>query len=386
MVTREVQTRRQYILFFALVAAVVAAALILGRPRKAALLDAVPRDSWLVVTVDVAALRQSPLAKPLLGGGDKAAAVPGLGTLVSQCGFDPMVKLREVAATSPENGERGDFGVAFTGDFTKDELVACASNTIKARGGSPTTATRGGFTVVEDSGDPKHARVAYRDGGPFLVGRGAWLDAMIDAVEGKGERMRPEHVALRDGFAPKAGTPASAILATALLPSAMRERLKSEVSSELGLGEEGKGSAGNATYLAVLGVSAAGLSVSTGGEGSTTEIAARLECESASQCDEVKTFIERKRLALSREMGVRLIGLGPLLDSLALDARGKVLAVTARASSDELARGVQRALDFSSRGRDATVRPAQAQQPPAPGTSAPSASASAPAPSAAASN
>jgi hypothetical protein len=284
-----------------------------------------------------------------------------------------MAKLREVAVTSPENGERGDFGVAFTGDFTKDELVACASNTIKARGGSPTTAARGGFTVVEDAGDPKHALVAYREGGPFLVGRGAWLEAMIDAVEGKGERMRPEHLALRDGLAPKAGARAqgsSAILATALLPSALRERLKSEVSSELG--DEGKGSA---TFLAVLGVSAAGLSVSTGGEGSTTEIVARFECESASECDEVKSFIERKRLALSREVGVRLIGLGPLLDSLSLDARGKVLAATARASSVELARGVQRALDFSSR------RPPQ----PAPGNAAPSASTSAPAASAAAS-
>src|SRR5579884_2294396 len=61
------QSRRQYILFFALVVAVVTAALVLGKPRQPALLDAVPRDAWLVVTVDVPAVRQSALAKPLLG-------------------------------------------------------------------------------------------------------------------------------------------------------------------------------------------------------------------------------------------------------------------------------------------------------------------------------
>jgi hypothetical protein len=361
-----VQTRRQYLLFFALVVAVVAAAIVLGRPRRASLLDAVPRDSWLVATVDVAALRQSPLAKPLLGGGDKASAVPGLGTLATRCGFDPLVRLREVAVTSPENGERGEFGVAFTGDFTKEELVACASGTIKARGGSLTTGTRGTFTVVEDTGDPKHARVAYREGGPFLVGRGAWLDAMIDAVDGKGERMRAEHAALRDSLEAEAGAGRSAVLLTALLPSTLRERLKAEVGSELGGGEEARR---NATFVAVLGVSAAGVAIRTGGDGSTTEIKARLQCESASACDEVKTFIERRRLAFSRDIGVRLIGLGPLLDSLAVDALGPVLVATARASSDDLARGIQRALDFKARRPEPAPPPPASQPEPAPPTS-----------------
>ena len=78
-----------------------------------------------------------------------------------------------MVVTSPENGERGDFGVAFTGDFTQDELTQCAENVIRARGGTPSRRRRGAFTLVEDTGDAGHARLAYREGGPFLVGSGA---------------------------------------------------------------------------------------------------------------------------------------------------------------------------------------------------------------------
>jgi hypothetical protein len=360
-----VQSRRQYILFFLLVAGVVTAAFVLGKPRKLSVLDAVPRDAWLVVTLDAPSLRASPLAKPLMGAGDKSA-IPGLGSLTAHCGFDPVAKLGEVAVTSPENGERGEFGVAFTGDFTKDELVACASSTIKARSGTPAVSSRGSFTVIADAGDASHARVAYREGGPFLVGRGSWLDAMIDAADGKAERMRPEHITLRqaltandaNGNASPSAPRARAILATALLPASLRDKLKAEMGSEA----EGEGKA-NATFAAVLGVSQAGVAVSTGGEGSVTEIAAELGCESQAACEEVKRFLERKRLSLSKDIGVRLIGLGPLLDSVTVEVQGPHLRASARASSDDLARGVDRAMQFAARRSAPALAPA-----PAPGS------------------
>jgi hypothetical protein len=347
--------RRQYLLFFGLVVGVVVLAFVVGRPRPSSsgLLDAVPADAWLVVTVDVASLRASPIAKPVLQGGEKTG-IPGLGALTQNCGFDPLAKLKEVAIASPESGERGDFGVAFSGDFTRDELAACANNTIKARGGAPTTSTRGRFTVVEDTGDPLHSRVAYRDGGPFLVGRGAWLDAMMDAVEGKGARMRPEHARLRAALAPAKGAPPRAILLTAMLPSTLRNKLKAEMTAEVG--DEAKA---NATFGAVLGVSSLGLGVSTGGEGSTTDLTAQFQCDSATACDEVKGFLERKRFALAKDLTMRLVGLGPLLDSFAVESHGASLGATAHAPSDDLARGLQRALDFTSarRGAGAGVGP-----------------------------
>jgi hypothetical protein len=338
--------RRQYLLFFGLVVAVIAAAFVLGRPRgPASLLDSVPRDAWLVASVDVAAVRASPLAKPILGAGDKTP-IPGLGPLAAKCGFDPVARLREVVVTSPEGGERGDFGVAFNGDFTKDELSRCAESVIRARGASPVTSTRGSYTLVADTGDASHARLAYRDGGPYLVGSGAWLDAMIDATDHKAERLRVEHTELRAALAGKSGGP-PAVVVTALLPASVRDKLKGELGPEVA-------AAGDKAYAGVLAVNAAGIAVRLGGgpgtdpAASKTEIAAELRCETSSACEEVKSLIERKRLAFSRDLTVRLIGLGPLLDSLTVGGTGGALTATAGASTDELARGIQRVIDFKS--------------------------------------
>jgi hypothetical protein len=360
--------RRQYILFFALVVGVAVAGYLVGHPRgrSAGIVDAVPRGAWLVVTVDVAAVRSSPIAQPLLSAG-VGTSLPGLGSLSDACGFDPLTRMKELLVASPENGDSGDFGLAFTGDFTRDELARCAEKAIRARGGTPATSTHGAFTTVEDTADAKHARVAYREGGPFLVGRGAWLDAMIDGVEGRREGPGPEHSALRAALAPKPGSPAQAIVLTALLPTALREKLKGELGAELG-------SEADKAYVSVLAVSQAGIALGTGGAGSTTELLAELRCETPAACEEVKALVGRKRLAFSRELGVRLLGLGPLLDSLKVDTSGPALSASARAPTDDLARAVQRALDFKGIGH-AQGHPAPGVPPgppvPAPAPSAP---------------
>jgi hypothetical protein len=313
-------------------------------------LAAVPHDAWLVVVVDVAALRQSPLAKAALGAGP-ATVLPGLGSPVDVCGFDPVSKLREVVVASPEGEERGDFGVAFSGDFEKGELAGCAEKIIRARGGEPSTSAQGSFTVIEGTAGAKatpNARVAYREGGPFLVGRGGWLDAMVDAAEGKAARARPEHEALREalrarqphssGNGSQRSGSAPAISITAVLPKSLRERLKGEIPPG---GEE-------RTYASVLAVEEAALSLYTGGPGSSTEIAAELRCESQADCESLRAFAERKRFALSRELAIRVIGLGPLIDSLAVEVNGASLFAAAHGSTDDLGRAVERAVSFLS--------------------------------------
>jgi hypothetical protein len=341
------RSARQYALFFVLVAVVVAGAFWLGRRgSSAAVLTAVPADAWLVATIDVEALRASPLAAPLLGGGEggdtasrAASVIPGLGTLTDACGFDPVTRIDQVVLCSPEGGERGDFGVAFTGHFTRDELTQCADKITRARGGSPETTTRGAFSILENKADAAHTRFAYRQGGPFLVGRGAWLDAMIDAAEGKAPRERPEHAALRQALAPKSGEAPRALVVTALLPSGVRDRLRSELGAELG-------SEGERAYASVLAVASAGLALGTGGPGSTTQIAAELHCDGADACSEVKTLVERKRLAFSRDLGLRLVGIGPLVDSLTVAVQGSSLSAATQAPTDDLARALKRAFDY----------------------------------------
>jgi len=330
--------RRQYALFFGLTALVVVAGFALGRPRRprgADLLSAVPRDAWLVVTADVAVLRASPLAQPL------RAARNGtpMGTLAEACGFDPFERVREVALVSPESGERGEFGLAFTGDLGKEELSACAAKVIRSRGGRASMSTRGAFAIVEDAADPTHARVAYREGGPFLVGRGDWLDAMVDAAEGRVERLRVEHAELRGALTRAAGAAPTVVL-TALVAKPLRARLERELDAELG-------SEADKTYSSLLAVEGVGLAAKVGPSGSATGLAAELRCESLAACDEVKKLIERKRGALAGEYGDRLLGLGPLLDSLSVRTAGAALSATASAPTEDIARALWRLLSLA---------------------------------------
>ncbi len=384
----EREVRRQYALFFLLVVGVVAGGFALARRAQRpsgtlSALSAVPADAWLVATIDAAALRASPLSRPLLGSpgaadggaGVAATVIPGLGPVTDACGFDPLLRLDQVVVCAPEGGERGDFGVAFTGDLSRDDLAQCADRIGRARGGAPKTVTRGAFTILENE---EQTRFAYRQGGPFLVGRGAWLDAMIDAVESAPTEERPEHAALRQALA-RAGAQSQggrdrAVVVTALLPKSLRERLRAEFGAELGNG--GGQADDERAYSGILAVASAGLALGTGGPGSTTELAVELRCDPdpATACADVKALVERKRMVLSRDLGLRLVGLGPLLDSLAVRVTGASLSATAAAPTDDLGRALERALAFRSPRRPPPPSPARsgaAASPPSAAAAAP---------------
>jgi hypothetical protein len=273
---------------------------------------AAPGDSWLVATVDV--LAALPLIRPWLessGGVAGLSRAAGLGTLSAACGFEPLEHVREVMVALPEGGERGDFGVAVWADLSMAELGDCARKAIVARGGNPSTSARGAFSVIADDSRPGQARLAYRPGGPFLVGRGAWLEAMIDAADGRAERARSPHAALRRALVPE-GAPAAALVVTAVLPRAVRDRIKGEML--------GEGSRPNEALAGVLGVGDAGAALTVNGQpGSVTALEAQLHCETPEGCRAVKKLLEQGRLALSRDLGARLLGLGPLIDTLSVD-------------------------------------------------------------------
>ncbi len=285
--------------------------------EAAGVLRAAPDDAWLVLTFDVAAAR--PLLEPLLrsGGISGATRAAGLGSLSDACGFEPLEHLRDLMVAVPEggerggsgerdeDGERGDFGVAFSADLTVQQLAACARKAIAARGGAPVASARGDFVVIGDASAPDQARLAYRDGGPFLVGRGSWLDAMVDAA-GRASRAPSPHDILRATLAP-AGAPARALVVTALLPKSLRERVRAETDA----GPGGR-------FAGVLGVERAGAAVTT--SEALTAVEVDLRCETAAACSDVKELIERGRRGLSGDFAARLMGLGPLIDGLSVDA------------------------------------------------------------------
>src|SRR6185312_8348001 len=144
-----------------------------------------------------------------------------------------------------------------------------------------------------------------RKGGPLLVGRGPWLDAMMDAVDAGGGRMAPEHVALRSALAAPPDGGASqepALVVTATLPKSLRDRLRGEVDA-------GPLDA----YVGVLGVGEAGAAVVVGGSpGGATTVAIELHCETADGCEGVKKLVDRARMAVAGDFALRLLGIGAL--------------------------------------------------------------------------
>jgi hypothetical protein len=326
-------------------------------------LAAVPADSFMVVSIDIAALAQSPLGEAIVGelrgdGGAHAEALLGVDSIATTCGFDPLPHLRAIAIAIPEgqagDAERGDFGVAASGTLTKDALASCAKAVIAKRGGQPTTRQAGSFTVVADGrSGAAGAEVAFRDGGPYLVGRGAWLARMMDAADGRVpstlSAAGDAHAALRADLTAR-DMDAEAFRATALLPRGLRERLEHETALESS-GDKHEGDKMN-LMEGVLGVSAAALGVHAGRPHEDTRFVAELRCDSDGACDAVSTLILHTRLRWSGNLAYRMLGLGPLIDNLEVKpgsgASPPSLIVTTRAPADDLAKLIDRLLRPSS--------------------------------------
>jgi hypothetical protein len=238
------------------------------------------------------------------------------------------------------DADRGDFGIAAAGTLSKDALAGCAKAVIAKRGGEAITRQTGTFTVVSDAKTPGGAEIAYRDGGPYLVGRGVWLTRMIDAADGripstlsaKGNA----HEALRAELASR-DTDAEAVRATALLPRALRERLGGEVALE---------PKGNKAMEGVLGVSGAALGLHAGRAHEDARLVAELRCDSGAACESVSTLILHTRLLWSGNLGYRLFGLVALIDNLQVqpDAARTSLYIGTHAPADDLAAMLERAL------------------------------------------
>ena len=337
----------------------------LGRTGPSDPYEAIPKASFIAATVDFAELRRSPLFEVAFGK-EGSAADPmrralGVGALAEACGFDPVTRVQKIAVSVPEEGERGEFGVVARVEVTRDELERCTKSLADKRGGKAETRDVGSFVVLEDKsiGGAAAPRLAYGRGGLLVVGKGTWFDAMLGAAEHTkpGLRDAPEHVALRTSLTSKEGFRTPTVLVTAILPRALRERLKGDMASEAG-GPD----LSTAAMAGVLGVSAVGVALTTAG--ANVQASVELVCDTPDACVAVRKLVEKKRTEWSGDLALRMIGFGPLLDSFEVKLEGARLRATVSAQGEALAATLDRVLKLRARQGAAAAPPFPRRPPP----------------------
>lgn len=305
---------------------------------------AIPKDTFLAATIDLADLRKSPVYSVIFGNDGPSKAL-GVGKLANACGFDPLSRVGKLAVAVPEEGETGELGVAAQISVSGAEIERCTKGIPGAKG-EPVRV--GSFGVVEAEG-PSRPRIAYGKDGLLVAGSGPWFDAMLAAAEGTRPSLAQakEHAALRTALVEREGWRTPTIVATALLPAEIRERVRREMGAELKSEDASAAAMGG-----VLGVSGVGLAIRTGGR---VDAAAVLVCDSADACAAVEKLILKKRLDLSKELALRMIGLGPVIDSIetTTEEGGKRLRVSANADARKLADTIERLLRLRARREQA---------------------------------
>jgi len=335
----------------------------IGRSGASDPYEAIPRASFIAATIDFAELRRSPLFDVAVGKdtspGDPMRRALGVGALQEACGFDPVSRIQKIAIAVPEEGDRGEFGVVARVEVTRDELERCTKALAEKRGGRAETHEVGTFVVLEDrSISAGGSRLAYGRGGLLVVGKGTWFDAMLGAADHLKPNLREaqEHVALREALTSKDGFRTPTAMVTAILPRALRERLRGEMGAELG-GPD----LSNAAMAGVLGVAAVGIAVATGS--SNVDASVELVCDSPEACEAVKKLVDKKRAEWSGDLGMRMIGFGPIFDSFDVKQDGARLRATASAQSEALAATLDRVLKLRAR-QNAAAPPGPRRLPP----------------------
>ena len=335
--------------------------------------DAIPKASFIAATLDFAELRRSPVYEVFFGkeapGADPMRRALGVNALAEACGFDPATRVQRVAVSVPEEGDRGEFGVAAKVEVSRDELETCTRALADKRGGHAETHDVGSFVVLEDTStgaaSATRPRLAYgRRGGLLVVGKGTWFDAMLGAADHKkpGLRDAAEHVALRASLTSHDGFRAPTLLATAILPRTLRDRLKGEMGAEPGAQDNS-----NAIMAGVLGVSAVGVAIHAGGPGQNVDASVELVCDDAAACEAVDRLEQKKRGEWSRDLTLRMIGFGQLLDSFEVKREGARLRATASVSADALASTIERVLKLRARQGAGVTPPPRPAMPALPG-------------------
>ncbi len=284
-------------------------------------LDHIPPGAMLVASLDVAALRNTPLGEQLLGQG---RTVAGLGEVSALCGADPMDRVDELAIAVPGGAEDAGFGFFARGRIDAGELLGCAEKIVKERGGRPVRVPAGRFWVLKDASlELSSAELAVADGGPIVLAEPSYVRAALGTEGGSSMRSDAQHSAL------VALVPRGQLVATAVLSAEQRRALVDELMAQ---------NMGDSPFRSVVG-GALSLTVTD-----AVTLAVALRCEQASACARVAEHVRQAARAEADTLAARAIGLSGILAGLDVRLEGDAVHVRVVVPAAEALTMLRRAL------------------------------------------
>jgi len=187
----------------------------------------VPAGAQVVITVDVARLRETTLGSVLAVRGRE---LPQVGKIEPICGFDPTERIDSLLVSVPSaadgDSDSGEVGIVVFGDFSASRIVSCAGAVIGHRGGESAVTRIGTFTTVRDRRDAASGEVAIRDGGPAILGGGSYFRDLLDVADARGKSVASTgvHAALRHAVDPTS----DGAVVTTWIPNPRRPALADE--------------------------------------------------------------------------------------------------------------------------------------------------------------
>ena len=175
-----------------------------------------------MVSADVRALARAPLGAFIA---ERLARRAGTSKLTRLCGFDPLLRLDQLALAVPSANlsaaaHAEDFGLVASGRFSAVEITRCARAAITSRGGDAVQTKLGSFDSVRDREAPS-GEIAAKDG-LLVVSGGSYFRELLDSAERSGPREANDerrHAELRSALGP------GSLLATWLLGEGWFERV-----------------------------------------------------------------------------------------------------------------------------------------------------------------
>lgn len=136
-----------------------------------------------MLSLDVRALAKAPLGAFIA---ERLGRGVGASKLSESCGFDPLLRLDQLALSIPSANlavdPHPDFGVIANGRFTAAEITRCASSVIDARGGEALRSKLDGFDTVRDR-NGSSGEIGAKDG-LVVVSGGNYFRELLNSAGG----------------------------------------------------------------------------------------------------------------------------------------------------------------------------------------------------------